>query len=606
MEPEAFHFLRPLWFLALLPFALLWWLWQRRRRRAGRWAAVCDERLLPYILMDKPGRGARWPLALFGLGGLLAIAALAGPVWERQPSPVFHNPSALVIALDLSSSMDAADVKPSRLARARFKIEDILRRRKEGQTALLVYAGEAFTVTPLTDDTDTISHQLAVLSTSLMPSQGSNAASALDKAAELLRQSGARKGDVLLITDGIRTGAALDAAEALKAESYRLSVLGVGTESGAPIVLPTGGFLKDSAGNIVVPKLRPKKLLRLAKAGGGIYRQIADDNRDVDALGAQWEGDGLPTEGAKKGREIDQWREEGPWLLLLLLPIAALAFRRGLLCVVLLLLPLPRTGYAWDWEGLWATPEQQAERAFHQGKFGEAAEKFRDPRWKAAARYKAGEYQEAWETLRGDQSSDGFYNRGNALTRMGRLKEASDAYGEALRLDPGNEDARYNKALVEKELERQRLDQQHNDDGSGKSGSDRPQQGKAGDTPERQDQGNRQKDQAGRKGGDEASAEGGGNPQHDGRDPQSEEGAVDRAQEDEATNGRGGDAEAEDPPESEVPRASEYEGAAGESQQANEQWLRRIPDDPGGLLRRKFEYQYKQRNRHPATGSEPW
>ena len=156
MSIADFHFIRPYWLLTLIPWLGVLVLTARHKLQQGNWSKVCDEALLPFILQQKAVNRSRVSLTMGGLASLLAIGALAGPTWERLPAPVFRNDSALVIALDLSRSMDAADIKPNRLVRARYKIADILKQRKDGQTALLVYAGDAFTVTPLTDDTDTI------------------------------------------------------------------------------------------------------------------------------------------------------------------------------------------------------------------------------------------------------------------------------------------------------------------------------------------------------------------------------------------------------------------------------------------------------------------
>ena len=164
---------------------------------------LIDKALLPHVLISKEIQSRNWPKILVAVTGLLSIIALAGPVWEQLPQPIFRNDSALVIALDLSRSMDAEDLKPSRLVRARFKIADLLKQRKDGQTALLVYADDAYSVTPLTDDTDTILSQLKALTTDLMPQQGSRADRAMLKARDLLKQAGARGGDVLLISDGV-------------------------------------------------------------------------------------------------------------------------------------------------------------------------------------------------------------------------------------------------------------------------------------------------------------------------------------------------------------------------------------------------------------------
>ncbi|MDQ2696524.1 MAG: VWA domain-containing protein, partial [Pseudomonadota bacterium] len=221
-----FHFLRPLWLLALLPLPLV--LWQLRRAAgAGAWRKVCDPHLLAQLLSDSQGGGRKIPLALLGIGWLLAVLALAGPVWSQYPLPVMQSRDALVIVLDLSRSMLAADLKPSRLVQARFKAADALERRREGQTGLVAFAGDAFAVAPLTTDSATLTALLPVLSPDIMPVQGSRADLGLEKAGELLDGIG----DVLLITDSA-DAAALAAARALRERGVTVSVLGVGTPAG--------------------------------------------------------------------------------------------------------------------------------------------------------------------------------------------------------------------------------------------------------------------------------------------------------------------------------------------------------------------------------------
>ncbi len=330
MNLSEFHFIRPYWLLAIVPYLVLLTLMVKNKLSQGSWNAVCDTGLLPYILQQKTVSRSRWPLTAGAIAGLLVIFALAGPAWERLPAPVFRNESALVIALDLSRSMDAEDIKPDRLTRARYKIADILNRRKDGQTALLVYAGDAFTVTPLTEDTDTISSQLSALTTSIMPAQGSDTASALNMAADLFKQAGLQKGQILLITDGVNIENTLDTVQSLGA--YKLSILAIGTEEGAPIKTPRGGFLKDREGSIVVPKLDPDELKELVRSGGGTFQVISADDQDIETLLTAIErmSEHQATEEENE-LLLDRWEDRGPWLLLVALPFAALSFRRGLL-----------------------------------------------------------------------------------------------------------------------------------------------------------------------------------------------------------------------------------------------------------------------------------
>ncbi|RTZ75855.1 MAG: hypothetical protein DSZ02_02465, partial [Gammaproteobacteria bacterium] len=462
MNWQAFHFIRPWWLLALIPLAWgLWRLW-RRSGNGSAWRKVVAPELLPHLLLDAEGGGRRWPLVLAALGFTMAILAQAGPTWEKLPQPVYSSQSALVILFDLSRSMDARDVKPSRLARARFKVEDILSHRREGETALIAFAGAPFTVVPLTDDVKTIHSQLPALNTDLMPVQGSNVAAAIEKAQALLQQAGRTRGQILLVGDGVNGDAAQRAAAKARKAGYRVSVLAVGTEAGAPI--PTRrGVLKDAQGNIVVARLDVAALKAVARAGGGTFTRISLDDSDLKALGLLDQEPVQLHQLSKSDNEVARWRDFGPWLLLAVLPLAALAFRRGVLMVVFvgLLLPLPPQAEAGWWKDLWYRPDQQGQQLLERQEAEQAAQRFRDPDWKASALYRAGDYEEAgrlWSQGKGAQER---YNLGNALAREGKFKEAIEAYEQALKLDPGLEDAKANKALLEELLKKQQQNQQN-------------------------------------------------------------------------------------------------------------------------------------------------
>lgn len=592
MNLAEFHFIRPYWLLALIPALAMTIFLLKNKLNQGNWSNVCDADLLPFILQEKSVPHSRWTLSAGAIASLLVIIAIAGPTWERLPSPVFRNDAALVIALDLSQSMNSGDIKPNRLSRARFKIADILKQRKDGQTALLVYAGDAFTVTPLTEDTETIASQLSALTTDIMPSQGSNTTLALEKAVELLKQSGLQSGEILLITDAVDFDKTTDTVENLT--GYHLSILGVGTADGAPVKNARGGFLKDSQGNIVLPKLNSQELSRLSTLGKGIYKTITDDDSDIEALLDQFD---KPTEKAADADNnlfIDQWNEKGPWLLLLALPLAALQFRKGLLSLAFIcLLPFPEPSYALEWKDLWQTQDQQAQQAFKQGNYQQAAEQFESSQWKAAAQYKAGQFDKTAETLKQDESATGLYNNGNALAQSGKLVEAIEAYNKSLEQDPGNEDAKYNKQQVEKELEKQKQSEQENqqksedNQNSEQQESDKQdQQGEQGDQPEDQKDG-QQSDQ---------DSESGSKPseqQQPEQEKEAEQAETEQQQQDEK--------EAEEQQAQQAEPDAEYD----ESEQASEQWLNRIPDDPAGLLKRKFKYQYGQRGRK-ASNNQAW
>ncbi len=630
---EALHFLRPEWFWAVLPLLFLVALLARNKAKGGNWQSVVDPALLPHLLVGENLRQRRWPLAMITLAGLLAITALAGPVWQKLEQPVFSQPSSLVILLDLSRSMDATDTKPSRLARAKLKLKDILQRRREGETALIAYAADAFVVTPLSSDSQTIASQLSGLTTDLMPAQGSRPDLALSKGRELLHQASRISGSLLLVSDGIEgapPSALNEIIGQLRGEGYQLHLLGVGSTEGAPIPLPGGGFMKDRDGNIVLAALDAAQMRRAAQQGGGIYQPLSADERDIDALLARVEQQGATEKGeAVEDMVSDQWQEEGVWLLLPLLVIALFAFRRGVLLLALVMvLPLPRESMAAGMDTLWRTRDQQAQQAFDQGDSKGAAELFENKEWRAAAQYRAGNYQQALEQLKGLEGAEAVYNRGNALSQLGQLEPALQAYEEALKLDPTLEDAAFNRDKVKQWLKES---QQQNEGKPGESGEP------SNDPSESQDEQQGQQDsseseQSGEQQGESSPSESEGEQQQgeesassqpsddqpsgsEGEEARKSQSAEEQAAEDEAAQQLAEQLAKDEKEGGEQPEAQAMMSAEQEPQlspeereqlQATEQWLRRIPDDPSGLWRRKFEYQYKRQRELRGEEDKPW
>ena len=595
---DSCQLLRPEWLWLILPLALLLFLFSRRRSRTGSWRTVCDAQLLPFILQGREVKASPWPLLLTALAGLLAIIALSGPVCEQREQPVFRDQSALVIALDLSRSMDATDIKPSRLVRARLKLIDILKQRQEGQTALIVYAAQAFTVSPLTDDTDTIISLVGSLDSNMMPQQGSNTSTAIARAAQLLQQAGVPKGDILLISDGIDDNNLQASLKEIKAHQHRLSVLAVGTLAGAPIALRDGGFLNDSSGAIVIPKLNEAPLQQLAQQGNGRYQSITADDSDIDYLLDIVSAEGESKE-AVNGLNTDQWREEGPWLLLLLLPLAALAFRRGYLVVIaLLIMPLPGDVYAADLQQLWLNQNQQAQQLLQQGNAEQAAELFNNPEWKAAAYYRAGQYQQSINALQGINTPEALYNKGNALAKMGNIKEAIEAYDKVLELQPDHEDAEYNRDLLKQPPPEQ--GQEKGTESQQDSQGDNPQQ--QGDNQQSEQPSSDQQQQNQQAGQQQQDPYGDDQEQAQQQSEQQSERETDeQMQQAQQQDGQNNETEKEQ----QAKPDQEY-SEVSETDIATEQWLRRIPDDPGGLMRRKFQYQYQQQSQQRHSEIEPW
>ncbi|RLA11955.1 MAG: hypothetical protein DRQ52_08725, partial [Gammaproteobacteria bacterium] len=591
-EFANFHFLRPefLWLLAPLAILLVLGL---RRSNSGDWQSRVDRELLPYLLEGSAQSPRYGAVGLLGLVGLLAISAIAGPAWRELPQPLFRNQSGIVLALDLSRSMDATDLKPNRLSRTRFKINDIINTWPDGQIALVVYAADAFIVTPLTDDRATLTLQLPALGTDLVPVQGSNPKAAIILANQLLHQAGLVNGEIWLLTDGIPDNVDID--DLINAAGdHPVSVLGIGTPEGAPIAT-SNGFLKDPQGNIVLPKLKEAALRQLADGSGGRYARLNTDSRDIDYLLNSATLVNRSVVDEQEDRRADLWQEEGPWLLLPVLLFAAFAFRRGYLVVLLAIMITPRPALAVSWQELWQTPDQQAQKAFDRGDNPAAIDSFSDPRWQAAARYRQGDYEGAAETLGDQTGATSTYNRGNSKAQMGDYQGALDDYDQVLSEQPDNEDARFNRDLVEKLLEQQQQQQQQQDQDqeSSDDSDDKDSESDSENDQQNQDSSESEQDSPPEdKSGDQSEDnqksppdQNDPNPSDDSNDDKPE---VDKGQPEEPEP-IDEDGQPEEPPS--APTAESPPPMDDETRQATEQWLRRIPDDPGGLLRRKFLYQ---------------
>ena len=574
-----FHFLRPEWFYALIPALLLFALLRYRQSHHSNWKKVIAPHLLPHILSNPDKAVSKSPLSLLLAAWLLAIVAIAGPVWRQTPQPVHEREDALVVIFDLTRSMLATDVKPDRLVRAKRKLIDLLELREEGVTGLVVFAGDAHVVSPLTDDTKTIAAMIPALSPDIVPAPGSALAPALVKAVDLFQGGGTASGRILIITDEIRDVVASQRVTREFRNAYPVSVMSVGTEVGGPVALvsgrPEAGYLKDARGNLVIPKLNTNSLKDFADLAGGRYSPMTLTEEDLGYLLAEqplMQNDTY----RELERDFDVWFEEGPWLLLMLLPLAALGFRRGWIWSIALVFILPtEDAKASLWDDLWHTRDQQAMQVMSQGDVGAAAELFENPEWKATANYRGEKFEDAASQYGDLNTADGKYNLGNAFAKQNLLDEAIEAYDQALAADPDHEDAKFNKALIE-QLQQDQEQQQEQD---------------SEDSEEQQDQDQNQQDQ-----------EKQDQKEQKGQDSQQEQDEQEQEQEQKQEQ-----KEPEEQPQKEQANQKsaedESEPLDEEEKQALQQWLRRVPDDPSGLLRRKFQMQYEDRLREGKVSS---
>lgn len=440
---------------------------------------------------------------------LLSIIALAGPTWQKIEKPVFQVKRASVLVLDMSMSMRATDVKPNRLSKARYKAIDLANAITDGEVALVAYAGDAFTISPLTPDTRNITALLPSLKPEIMPTQGSYPLSGLTKASELLQQAGYPTGDIFWITDGVDSDDVAELTSFVKSTPYRVNIMTVGTSEGAPIKMLDGSLLKDHLGSIVIPKVNNRDLINVSNLTNGVFVNATASDADIRTLLAanvtlpQANQPQSETEQQNKSSITgDDWQEFGPYILLVVLPLFALYFRKGASIAMLLILPFtftqnqaiaantsanntnsmttvpptssPALATSTQPPGLssvnsWSdfvfnTPDQVAKQQFESKQYAQAQQTFEHPQWKGAAAYKAGDYESALKYFQQDTSAQGLYNQGNALANLGQIDQAIKAYDAALALNPDDQKSKTNKALLEQLKQRQDNQQQQQSD----------------------------------------------------------------------------------------------------------------------------------------------
>ena len=584
-----------------------WW-------STANWERIVEPHLLQFLAITPAKQKTSLLPWIMCFAGTLLLLALAGPVWEKVPQPLLQKSQARVLVLDLSFSMLATDIKPTRIDRARFKLEDLLKRFVEGDTALIAYAGEAFVISPLTHDPATIAALLPGLRPNIMPVPGSRAEHAFSLAANLLSRSKSGSGHIIWITDGIE-GQDFAALENTVGRN-RLSILAVGTESGSPVALSEGGFLKDKNGAIVIPKLNSQPLEKLAGIKQGSFTVLSIDDRDVEGI-IEAETTATDFIEDEQLRSSDKWNEEGPWLLLLALPLAASLFRRGLLFSWSLLLlfgisSLPNSAQAFGWDDLWLRTDQQAEKLFQEGAEKEAAQLFENPEWKGTAAYRTGDYEKAIKEFSRKDGPLANFNRGNSLAFAGRLEEALAAYEKVLAENPKHEDALFNHDLVEKILQEQQKKQQNKKADKGKENEQRK------NKQDQQQDSSKADVEQNEKSSQQSSAE-----KQDSGDPQSstEEKNNDKKQSNEGEKNLNDKTDSTEAKKNENEqkknnKLAEKNIASGDEQeltpdeqsrqQTLEQWLRKIPDDPGRLLRNKMQREYQRRGKQQIFDEQYW
>jgi len=549
------HFLYPYWLLlipVLLLFLLFLFIFQRKKKRqlAQQWDHFIDSHLQPYVLSNKGNHSIasieKW---FWGIAIMLAIIALAGPSLHKTQQPAYQVEQGLVVALDLSTSMLSEDNKPNRMQRAKFKLMDLVQLRQEGQTGLVVFAAEAFSVSPLTSEVATLTAQVEHLTPATMPAQGSRIDRAIEQSMQLLKQAGLLTGHVLLLTDGTADQAKAEAAaKKAQAAGYTVSIIAFGTTQGSLIPRIEGGVVENNRGEQVISRLDPLSLKKIAQTGGGLYSKARADNRDLKQLMVFYKKNSV-LDYAKNKNDTQQlyiYMNDGIWLLLPLIPLFLLLFRRGYLLSLLglVLIAQPQPVHAFEWTDFWLNDNQRAKQLFEQKDFVAAEKQFNNHHWQAIAAYQQGAYQRVQQLWGEANTAEDWYNKGTLFAKMGQLKEAVSALELALKKRPNHQDAKYNLKIIQDHLLTQMV---------AVFDEEKPQPVKKTAKNKRESK------------------------------QQYKHEAQKEATEQEQEN------------KQQQQQLPTNETSKQEQERFKQQWLRSIPDDPSGLWRRKFKQQYQQR-----------
>jgi len=449
-----FHFLRPWWLLALVIPPLIVWFARRSGDIRAQWKAMIAPHLLDHLVVEPDRRRHMAPAWTIAALMTFAILGAAGPTWQREASPFVSDTASLVIAVDLSPTMDAADITPSRLERAKLKIRDLITARAGARTAIIAYAGTAHLVVPLTEDTALIEIYTDSLATRIMPKPGKDTAAALQLAGEQLEAEGSG-GTILLITDGIEKMASASA----RAIGDGIVVLGIGTVEGGVVRQPNGGMLTGADGNRLVSRLDLDALKQFGSETGAPVATITDNDSDI-----RWVMQHVRTNFARQNaKDGDRWRDVGWWFVIPVALLLALSFRNGWVVKVsaialALRLMAPGSAEAAGFKDIWLTPDQQGRLAFERGDFASASAQFENPMWKGAAFYRAGRFEEAITSFSAVDTAESWFDQGNAFLHLGKFADAVDAYRKALEKRANWTEAEADLAIAERLLKQQQQD----------------------------------------------------------------------------------------------------------------------------------------------------
>ncbi len=622
MEIFDLHFLRP-WAWLTLPLLLIvgWWFW-RNKSQSVNWKNYIDPHLANWLIdsaRQQQKNVLAWPI-IFIIASILVSFSAAGPAWIKQPVAVSSSAAKAVIVLDLSPSMVVEDISPSRIARARFKILEILKNWKEGYIALVAYADDGYVISPLTDDAETIANMVKILSPTIMPAQGSAVDLGLEKALKLLKseENPATEGDILLITDGIVENRARIISTLMADSNVRISILSIGTTQGAPIPEQQGaGFITDNSGAIVIAKLNNKPLQKISAENHGLMLESRANNEDIISWLELIDSKHKDSFNQVTDKNIERWIDAGPFFLLPILVLMIVIFRKGFLFSFFLIavtIPNENTLAADNtpetktesksnltsttnslWNSLWYNNGQLGDKNMAADEPELALEHYQKPEKIAEALYRSGLYQQAAEEYSKVEGAEARHNEANSLAQTKKFKKAIEKYQEALQLNPSLDVSRKNLEMVEKLLKESENGDQKTQKNS--EDKDKSKQDKNENTDENPDKSDAEKQQQNKDSSDSDSKSDDMKNREEEKPPQDNQSEANE-QDSEEEKQQQANQQKEKSEQGEPQQLSpEEKEAEKQQQQMIEQWLRQIVDDPSRLLRNKLILEQRKRQR---------
>lgn len=505
---QNFHFIRPLWLIAFVPFILFFVMNFRQKKSQEAGLKNFPPHLLAALTVGERGWKKLLPLKLWGFLVVLAIIIAAGPSWLRQASPFGEDTAPLVIVLDVSESMLQQDIQPSRLVRAKQKISDLLALREGGSTALVVYAGSAHTAMALTRDNAIFTPLLQAVSPKIMPRKGKFAEYSLANVDTLLaaERSKGNPGSVLLITDGLGSDTKARFVDYFNGSinnnnnnNNNISATNsdLNSQQSPPLLLVLGVGNNEQA--VSVP-FDADGLKSLAKSASGYYHSISTDNSDVE-----WIQDNIQQFMLLNNDNAQPWADMGYNLVFLLALLFLLWFRRGwtinwslqslLLLFALTYFPTPpvlanvasekmtnlvKEGLQpqWRFADLWMTADQQGQYYFNRGNYAQAAVRFDDPMWKASAYYFAEEFDLARRYFMRVDNPVARFGAASALAQSREYIAARNLFKQIVKENPDYLQAAHNLVVVQKiidDINRMSESQTDNENEASKELGDQPQ-----------------------------------------------------------------------------------------------------------------------------------